>query len=86
MKGNVRLTPVGAVLLVVLAAAIVAVLVGSKGLQAAGFIIIVIIALVLVADRLPRMRVFGGHDLGLRDPARGSVESDPPDVRDLKGQ
>ena len=66
MNGNVRLTRVGAALLLVLAAAIVAVIVGPQGVQAVAFIVIVIVALVLIADRLPRMRMFGGHDLGLQ--------------------
>jgi hypothetical protein len=54
-----RLTPVGAVLLGLLVAAIVALFVGSKVLQTLGFIVIVLVVLVLVGDQLPRLRVFG---------------------------
>lgn len=54
-----RLTPVGAVLLGLLAASMVAVFVGSRTLQALGFVVIVVIVLILLADQLPRLRVFG---------------------------
>jgi hypothetical protein len=64
MKAHAKLTPTGAVLLAILALSLVAVFVGSRTLQAIGFVVALIVILVLVADRLPRMRVGGGHDLG----------------------
>jgi hypothetical protein len=79
----VRLTPVGAVLLVLLLASLIALFVGSSTLQAIGFVVALIVILVLVADRLPRMRVGGGHDLGLdsqtlrrRSPAERAARDD----------
>jgi hypothetical protein len=65
MKAHAKLTPIGAVLLALLALSLVAVFIGSSTLQAVGFVVALIVILVLVADRLPRMRVGGGHDLGL---------------------
>jgi hypothetical protein len=83
MNGQVRLTRIGAVLMVVLVLALVALFVGSSTLQAIGFVVALIVILVLVADRLPRMRVGGGHDLGLdpqtlrrRSPAERAARDD----------
>jgi hypothetical protein len=59
MEGRTRLTPVGAVLLGLLALSIVAVIAGSRTLQAIGFVLIVLIVLLLIAEKLPRMRLFG---------------------------
>jgi hypothetical protein len=64
MKAHAKLTPIGAMLLALLALSLVAVFVGSSTLQAIGFVVALIVILVLIADRLPRMRVGGGHDLG----------------------
>ncbi len=43
MKGNYRLTPLGAGLIVLLGAGIVAMVVGSRALQAVGFVLVVLI-------------------------------------------
>lgn len=51
---RVRLTPLGAAIIGLLAAAIVALIVGSHTLQAVGFVVALIVVLVLVADNLPR--------------------------------
>jgi hypothetical protein len=82
MDQRTRLTPLGAVLILLLLASIAALFLGSKGLQAAGFVVALIVIIVLIADRLPRMRVGGGHDLGMDAPTlrrrreRSSVEDD----------
>jgi hypothetical protein len=65
MNAHVKLTPIGAVLLGLLVLALVALFVGSSTLQAIGFVVALIVILVLIGDRLPRMRFGGGHDLGL---------------------
>jgi uncharacterized protein YacL len=49
-----RLTPVGAVLLGLLIAAIVAAIIGSRPVQAIGLIVAILVALVLVIDLAPR--------------------------------
>lgn len=85
MRPHVRLTPVGAVLLVLLLASLIALFVGSSTLQAIGFVVALIVILVMIADRLPRMRVGGGHDLGLDSRTlrgRGSADRAGGDQRD----
>ena len=52
----------------ILALSVVAIFVGSSTIQAVGFVVALILIIVLIADRLPRMRVGGGHDLGLDAP------------------
>ncbi len=52
MKG-VRLTPLGAILLGLLAAGLVAGFAGSHAVQVAGFVVVVIAVLLLLADRIP---------------------------------
>ncbi len=64
MEGRTRITPVGIVLLALLAAGVVAAILGSKTLQTIGFVVIVVVLLALVGDQLPRMRIGGGHALG----------------------
>jgi hypothetical protein len=64
MEGRTRITPVGIVLFVLLAAGALAAIVGSKTLQTIGFVAVVIVLLALVGDQLPRMRIGGGHALG----------------------
>jgi hypothetical protein len=81
MKAHAKLTPLGGVLLSLLTLAVVAVAVGSSTLQAIGFVVALILVIVLVADRLPRMRVGGGHDLGLDAPTlrrRGAADHHTP--------
>jgi hypothetical protein len=85
MKNQIRLTPIGAVLLAMLVLSLVAVFLGSSTLQAIGFVVALIVILILIADRLPRMRVGGGHDLGLDSPhlrPRRPGERAPADERD----
>ncbi len=52
-RSRVRLTPLGAILLGLLAAGLVAVFLGSHTVQVAGFVVVVIAALLLLADRIP---------------------------------
>ncbi len=86
MKGRTRLTPLGAILLILLALSIIAVFAGSHGLQAAGFIVGVLVLLVIIGDQLPRMRIMAGRGLTamprLRPPreddSRNSGSSDSP--------
>jgi hypothetical protein len=59
VQRRTRLTPLGGVLLVLLALAIAAVLFGSRVLQTVGFIVIVVAVLVILGDQLPRLRFFG---------------------------
>ncbi|HUO73286.1 MAG TPA: hypothetical protein VMU39_21125 [Solirubrobacteraceae bacterium] len=54
MKRRVRLTPIGAILIGLLVAGIVGLLVGSHTLQAVGFVVVLIVLLLLVAENLPR--------------------------------
>lgn len=49
-----RLTPVGAVMLGLLIAGIVAAIIGSRPVQAIGLIVAILVALVLVIDLAPR--------------------------------
>ncbi len=49
-----RLTPVGAALLGLLIAGIVAAVIGSRPVQAIGLIVVVLLVLVLVVDLAPR--------------------------------
>jgi membrane protein implicated in regulation of membrane protease activity len=65
MNGQVKLTTIGVLLLAILVLSLIAVFLGSSTLQAIGFVVALIVIIVLIADRLPRMRVGGGHDLGL---------------------
>ena len=55
MKGRSRvtLTPLGAILLGLLAAGLVAGFVGSHTVQVAGFVVVLIAVLLLLADRIP---------------------------------
>ena len=55
MKGRSRvtLTPLGAILLGLLAAGLVAGFVGSHTVQVAGFVVVVVAVLLLLADRIP---------------------------------
>jgi hypothetical protein len=55
MNGRSRatLTPLGAILLGLLAAGLVAGFVGSHTVQTAGFVVVVIAVLLLLADRIP---------------------------------
>ena len=80
MKAQVKLTPLGAVLIALLVIALVALFVGSSTLQGAGFVVALIVIIVMIADKLPRMRVGGGHDLGFDSPSlrRGRPDSDHP--------
>jgi hypothetical protein len=59
VERRTRLTPLGGVILVLLALAIAAVLFGSRALQTVGFIVIVVAVIVIVGDQLPRLRFFG---------------------------
>ncbi len=63
---RVRLTPLGAAIIGLLAAGVVALIVGSRTLQAVGFVVALIVVLVLVADNLPRSARPDG-----RGPGRG---------------
>jgi uncharacterized protein YacL len=54
MNHTGRLTPVGAVLLGLLIAGIVAAIIGSRPVQAIGLIVVILVALVLVIDLAPR--------------------------------
>jgi uncharacterized membrane protein len=86
-NGRVRLTGLGAALLGLLLAAILAVLIGSQTVQAIGFVVIVIVVLVIAGDRLPRLRFGGGHDLGLQarqPPLEGKERKTPPRGKDRK--
>jgi uncharacterized membrane protein (UPF0136 family) len=49
-----RLTPVGAVLLGLLVAGVVAAIIGSRAVQAIGLIVAILVALVLLVDLAPR--------------------------------
>jgi hypothetical protein len=70
VNGRARLTPIGAVLLTVLVAALVALFVGSRTVQGVGFVVALIVILILLADHLPRMRVLGGNPMGVAPPRR----------------
>lgn len=52
-RSRVRLTPLGAILLGLLALGLVAGFVGSHTVQVAGFIVVVLAVLLLLADRIP---------------------------------
>ncbi len=52
-RSRVTLTPLGAILLGLLAAGLVAGFAGSHTVQVAGFIVVVIAVLLLLADRIP---------------------------------
>ncbi len=67
MKRLGRLTPIGAVVLGLLLAGIVAVLVGSKPVQAIGLIVVILVLLVLVVDLAPRTLAMRRHDHDERD-------------------
>jgi hypothetical protein len=54
MKRIGHLTPIGAVVLVLLVAGIVAVVVGSKPVQAVGLLAVIFVLLVLIVDLAPR--------------------------------
>lgn len=69
MKGNYRLTPLGVGVLILLLAAIVAMVFGSRGLQAAGFIVIV---LVICLGAMALLSSAGGNFTVLR---RGGYSS-----------
>ena len=59
MNSRARLTPFGAFLVVLLVAGLVALFfAGSHTVQAVGFIVVLIIALILIAENAPRMRIF----------------------------
>jgi hypothetical protein len=85
MNGRVRLTPLGGTLLVLLGVALLALFVGSSAVQGVGFVIALIVVIVMIGDRLPRMRVGGGHDLGFDSPSlrrnREGAERESPDDR-----
>jgi hypothetical protein len=88
---SVRITPFGAVVLVILAAAVVAIVVGSGGLQTAGLAVAAVIGLVLVnglvlsrsawlttdADRVRRFRdLYGPRDRRLPEAPDEPVDAD----------
>ena len=63
-----RLTPIGVVVLALLVAGIVAVVVGSKPVQAVGLLVVIFVLLVLLVDLAPRTLAMRRHD---RDRDRG---------------
>lgn len=77
MDGRARLTPLGAVLLVLLAAGVLALLVGSALLQALGAIVVVVVILAIAMPALgagrsgvmTTQRVLPDHDLEERERA-----------------
>ena len=68
MKRIGRLTPIGVFVLALLVAAIVAVVVGSKPVQAVGLLVVIFVLLVLGVDLAPRTLAMRRHD---RDHDRG---------------
>ncbi len=60
MDQRARLTPLGAVLLGLAAAGIVAVIVGSTAVQAIGLLVVVLVVLFVAADQLPLRTARGG--------------------------
>ena len=54
MKRIGHLTPIGAVLLALLVAGVVAVVVGSRPVQAVGLLVVIFVLLVLIVDLAPR--------------------------------
>jgi hypothetical protein len=52
-RSRIKLTPLGAILLGLLAAGLAAGFVGSHAVQLAGFIVVVISVLLVLADRIP---------------------------------
>jgi hypothetical protein len=88
MDRRVRLTPLGAVLLVVLVASLLALFLGPRGVQAVGFTVATIVVLILIGEELPRrMRLWwvgqapGGVDArhhGVQRPSRPERDRDEP--------
>ncbi len=84
---SARLTPVGGLLLGLLVLGLVALFVGSHTLQAIGFIVVVLVVLLLVAEHLPRMTVMNvglpalstrlRRRRGVDDDADADAERDP---------
>lgn len=85
MNSRARLTAVGAVLTALLVLALLALFLGSGGLQGAGFVVALIVVIVLIGDRLPRMRVGGGHDLGMDSPTMRRRRRGPDDAPEDEG-
>ena len=80
MKQGFRITRIGVVLLVLLAASIVAVFVGSSGVQTAGFAVATLIIVFLVADQLTtRVGWFGLITMGRADTSPIAKGRDEPE-------
>jgi hypothetical protein len=64
MEPRTRVTGFGKALIGVLIAGLLALFLGSRTLQAVGFTVVAVDVLLLIGGGLPRMRLFGGTQLG----------------------